>query len=90
MWQNYERDNITQLIELLIANGARVNTETVDLVTPLHALCKNYPTCNPERMNEAVTLLISHGAAINATSQDGSTPSEILIQRGSSMPITLN
>ena len=63
----YFQENHTEIIDLLIAKGAKVNIRTIDMRTPLHNAA--------EAGNKyAVELLISKGADINVKDDSNCTP----------------
>lgn len=61
----------TDVVELLITNGADVNAVTPDGRTPLHQAAQNGHT-------SAVELLLVHGAEVNAKDEYGATPMRVL------------
>jgi len=60
---------------LLIDNGANINNQNNNGLTPLHQASKN-------GLKEIVELLISKGADVNIKNNAGITPLDVAQQRG--------
>ena len=66
------------IVQLLIVNGAEVNTKDTDGWTPLHILCYDYENDN---LIDIVQLFIENGAEVNAKdTENGLTPLHVLFQ----------
>jgi len=61
--ENYQHENLIDLVQLLIKNGADVNARCRFRQTPLFYLCWNYKKDN---LMEIVQLFVKNGADINA------------------------
>lgn len=63
------------VVDLLLSNGAKVNVQSKNGVTPLHAASSfNYFRSPPPECIRIVALLLSKGANVNAQDNHGETP----------------
>ena len=72
------------LVELLLANGASVNTSDYLGYTALSACCSDMRHFSPTKENtllRLITLLVEHGADVNTSDNYGGTPLMSCIQR---------
>ena len=69
------QDNHEDVVEVLLANGAEVNSKGACESTPLHRAVINF--------NKAlVEVLLANGAEVNAKDQDGETALHVAAQKG--------
>ena len=61
------QNNSTDVIRLLLQNGANANKRNLDGYTPLHEAAY-------ENSTEAIAVLVEHGASINIKNNDGEKP----------------
>ena len=64
-----------EIAELLINNGANVNSRQLQSYTPLHSTAHNGKV-------ELSKLLLKNGADVNAKADDGKTPLSMALERG--------
>lgn len=70
----------SEMMKLLLQNGADVNSRDNCSSTPLHDFAASHPVGDPTAL---LNLLISHGADINATDLGGETPLHRAMSHGS-------
>lgn len=73
-------ENQTEVVKLLLENGADVGAVTEMGWQPLHSCC-------PWNNKESAVLLIQNGADVNAKSEGGQTPLHIAAGHAASLPL---
>ncbi|GMI03928.1 hypothetical protein TrVE_jg8211 [Triparma verrucosa] len=69
-----------QGMQLLIGNGADVDSADGDLQTPLHILCSKPK--GTASLADCANLLISHSVDVNAVDKQGTTPLHLAVMNG--------
>jgi len=69
---------LSNVVKLLLDNGADVYAVNRDLAQPLHILCNTTPEDKPEVFKNILSLLIEKGANVNAINIHNQTPCDIL------------
>jgi len=71
--ERYEKmNNMLDIVQLFLTNGANANAEDVSGCTPLHYLCRN--NYKNDNLTDIVKLLIEYGADVDAKDRTGNTP----------------
>lgn len=67
----YDKDNLVEIVQLLIDNGADVKVADNNKRTPLLEICENY---QKNDLKCVVQYMINKGSVVNAKGLNGSTP----------------
>jgi ankyrin repeat protein len=67
--------NYTDIVRLLVTNGAQVNVKQQSGITPLHSAAQNGNT-------EVLILLLEHGANVDIRMEGGKRPADLAKEKG--------